>query len=313
MTARKKVLTVSSANMDFVMSVRRVPEAGETVQDPGAYSFIPGGKGANAAVSFRRLGGDSVFCTRLGNDQNGARLRQIYNAEGIDTRFIATDPQAPTGLAAIMVEPTGQNRIIVFPGANLMICEKDIDAAMLSKPDALFMQLEISREAVLTAARYAAERNVPIFLDAGPADSSFPLSELPYLEVFSPNETETEIFTGIRPSDPDACLRAAIALSTKVAAHYYVIKLGGRGCYIYDGKYYHCLPAYDLPVVDTTAAGDAFTSALTLEYLRSGDIERAGKYANIVGSLSVGVRGALPSLPTEAAIERFAAENGIFD
>ncbi len=308
---KKKILTVSSANMDFVMNVSRIPEAGQTLQDSGGYDFIPGGKGANAAVSISRLGGESVFLTRLGSDQNGEKLLKIYRAEGIDTRFIKLDPEAPTGLAAIMVEPSGQNRIIVFPGANRRISDEDISAAMLCRPDALFMQLEISREAVLTAAARAAERGIPIFLDAGPADPGFPLDRLPYLEVFSPNETETEIFTGIRPSDPPACLRAAIALSERVRAHYYVIKLGGRGCYIYDGKYYWCLPAYDLPVIDTTAAGDAFTSALTLEYLRSGNIERAGKYANIVGSLSVGVKGALPSLPTEAAVAAYSREFGI--
>ena len=308
---RKRILTVSSANMDFVMNVSRVPSAGETLQDSGGYDFIPGGKGANAAVSISRLGGESVFCTRLGNDQNGEKLLKIYKAEGIDTRFIKIDHEAPTGLASIMVEPDGQNRIIVFPGANLRISKEDIASAMLCRPDALFMQLEIRREAVLTAAACAAAKGIPVFLDAGPADPEFPLEELPPLEVFSPNETETEIFTGIRPSDPPACLRAAIALSERVRAHYYVIKLGGRGCYIYDGKYYYCLPAYDLPVVDTTAAGDAFTSALTLEYLRSGNIERAGKYANIVGSLSVGVKGALPSLPTEAAVEKYSRDFGI--
>lgn len=309
---KKRVLTISSANMDFVMNVARVPAGGETTQDPGSYSFVPGGKGANAAVAFRRLGGDSVFCTRLGKDSNGRTLRSIYEAEGIDTRFIVNDETAGTGLAAIMVEPSGQNRIIVFPGSNSKICEDDIAAAMECHPDALFMQLEISHEAVITAAKYAYKRNIPIFLDAGPADPSFPLEELPPLEVFSPNETETEIFTGIAPKNPDACLRAAIALSEKVVARYYVIKLGGRGCYIYDGKYYYCLPAYDMPVVDTTAAGDSFTAALTLEYLRSGNIERAGKYANVVGSMSVGVRGALPSIPTEAAVNKFIADMKVF-
>ena len=312
MIVKKRILTVSSANMDFVMNVRRVPNCGETVQDPGSYSFIPGGKGANAAVAIQRLGGDSVFCTRLGNDANGSTLRSIYKAEGVDTRFIVTDKEAATGLAAIAVEPTGQNRIIVFPGANARICEQDILAALSCAPDALFMQMEISPDAILTAAKYAADKNIPIFLDAGPADPTFPLEELPPLEVFSPNETETEVFTGIKPKNPDLCLKACMALSEKVHAHYYVLKLGGRGCYIYDGKYYWCLPAYDMPVVDTTAAGDAFTSALTLEYLRSGDIEHAGIYANVVGTLSVGVRGALPSLPTEAAVNRFIADLGIF-
>ncbi len=298
--------------MDFVMNVERVPEAGETLAEKGSYAFIPGGKGANAAVAIQRLGGDSVFCTGLGNDANGAKLTEIYKAEGIDTRYIVTDPKNPTGLAVIMVEPNGQNRISVFPGANTGITAQAIQSAILCRPDALFMQLEINEEAVLTAARMASEKNIPIFLDAGPARADFPLEKLPPLEVFSPNETECEIYTGISPRNPDLCLRAVMELQKRVKAKYFVLKLGGRGCYITDGVYYYCLPAYDMPVVDTTAAGDSFTAALTLEYLRSGSIGRAGKYANVVGSLSVAVKGAMPSIPTEAAVARFIAENGVF-
>ena len=204
---KKRILTVSSANMDFVMKVARVPEAGQTLLDDGSFRFVPGGKGANAAVAIQRLGGDSVFCTRLGNDRNGDELRRIYAREGVDCRFIVTDPERATGLASIMVEPSGQNRIIVFPGANAAICSDDVESAMLCRPDALFMQLEIAADAIIYAARYAAERNIPIFIDAGPALPDFPFAKLPRLEVFSPNETETEAYTGIVPSSPEACLR----------------------------------------------------------------------------------------------------------
>ena len=153
---KKRILTVSSANMDFVMKVARVPEAGQTLLDDGSFRFVPGGKGANAAVAIQRLGGDSVFCTRLGNDRNGDELRRIYAREGVDCRFIVTDPERATGLASIMVEPSGQNRIIVFPGANAAICSDDVESAMLCRPDALFMQLEIAADAIIYAARYAA-------------------------------------------------------------------------------------------------------------------------------------------------------------
>lgn len=311
MLIAKRILTVSSANMDFVMSVSKIPQGGETQLESGTYQFVPGGKGANSAVAVRRLGGDSVFCCRLGKDANGSIMHNIYKKEGLDTRFIVVDPEAVTGLGAIMVEPNGQNRIILFPGANVRLTKDDIDASFISRPDALLMQLEIPVDAVMHAAWTAHEKNIPIILDAGPANADFPLEELPPLEIFSPNETETEIFTGINPTNPDNCLRAAMELQKKVVAKYYVIKLGGRGCYIYDGKYYHCLPAYGVNAVDTTAAGDAFTAALTLEYLRSGDIVRAGRYANVVGALAVSKKGALPSLPTEAMVNKFIAEKAI--
>ena len=311
MLIAKRILTVSSANMDFVMSVSKIPQGGETQLESGTYQFVPGGKGANSAVAVRRLGGDSVFCCRLGKDANGSIMHNIYKKEGLDTRFIVVDPEAVTGLGAIMVEPNGQNRIILFPGANIRLTNEDIDTSFISRPDALLMQLEITKDAVMHAAWTANDKNIPIILDAGPANADFPLEELPPLEIFSPHETETEIFTGINPSNPDNCLRAAMELQKKVVAKYYVIKLGGRGCYIYDGKYYHCLPAYGVNAVDTTAAGDAFTAALTLEYLRSGDIVRAGRYANIVGALAVSKKGALPSLPTDAMVNNFIAEKAI--
>ena len=307
----KRILTVSSANMDFVMSVSKIPQGGETQLESGTYQFVPGGKGANSAVAVRRLGGDSVFCCRLGKDANGSIMHNIYKKEGLDTRFIVVDSETVTGLGAIMVEPNGQNRIILFPGANVRLTKEDIDASFICRPDALLMQLEITQDAVMHAAWTANEKNIPIILDAGPANRDFPLADLPPLEIFSPNETETEIFTGINPTNPDNCLRAAMALQKLVTAKYYVIKLGGRGCYIYDGKYYHCLPAYGVNAVDTTAAGDAFTAALTLEYLRSGDIVRAGRYANVVGALAVSKKGALPSLPTDAMVNKFIAEKAI--
>lgn len=308
---KKRILVVSSANMDFVMNMHALPSAGQTVIDSGSYRFVPGGKGANSAVAIQRLGGDSVFCTRVGSDANGAILKNLYEKEGIDTRFIIHDKQSPTGLAAIIVEDNGVNRIVVYPGANTAITPDDIDHAMLSYPDALFMQLEIDQEAVIYAAECAAKRNIPIFIDAGPANRHFPLARLPHLEIFSPNETETEVFTGISPSSPENCLRAAIALSKMVNAHYYVIKLGGRGAYIYDGLYYHCIPAFDTKVVDTTAAGDAFTAAFTLEYLRSGDVERAGKFGNLAGAITVSRAGAYTSLPTAEEVEEFIRYKGI--
>ncbi len=302
-----KILVVSSANMDFVMNIASVPRAGETVISAGDYRYVPGGKGANSAVAVARLGGECVFCTRLGCDANGDALFSIYNNEGIDTSFIGRDSTAPTGLAAILVEENGANRIIVFPGSNMTIEDSAIRAAVAEKPDALYMQLEISRESVLLAANEAASVGIPVFIDAGPADPAFPFDRLPALEVFSPNESETEILTGIVPDSDKNCAAASKKLSELVKSHYYVIKLGGRGCYVTDLENSFYSPSFDTAVVDTTAAGDSFTAALTLEYLRTGDIKRAARYANAVGSLVVSKAGAMPSIPTAEEVNAFLA------
>lgn len=293
------------------MRMKKLPEAGQTIVENESYSYVPGGKGANAALALSRLGADSVFCARLGCDVNGKKLKELYDANGIDTRFIKFDRMNPTGLASIIVEESGANRIIVYPGANEQLSEEDVEDAMTCLPDALFLQLEIPFESVLAASGFAAKRSIPIILDAGPASTETPLEALPPLEIISPNESETLALTGIYPNDSANSLRAANALLSRVQAKYVVIKLGGRGAYIHDGKFSQLLPAYDIEAVDTTAAGDAFTAALTLEYLNSGDIVRAVRYANAVGAIVVGKAGASSSLPTAAQVEEFLQQRGI--
>mgnify|MGYP002514607811 CR=1 FL=1 len=108
---------------------------------------------------------------------------------------------------------------------------------------------------------------------------------------------ETEILTGIRPSNLENCLRASIALCNKVDIKYVVLKLGARGCYVYDGKYCDLISPCEVPVVDTTAAGDVFTAALTAEYLRTEDILASAKFANAAGALAVSKKGAIASIP----------------
>lgn len=302
---KKKILTVSSANIDLVSNISLFPKAGQTVIEKRGYTYLPGGKGANSAVAVARLGGESVFCAAMGNDSNGKALLALYNNEGIDTTHLSLLSDYPTGLAAVMVGDDGNNRIIVYPGANLHIPAEKITEALDTTPDALFMQLETAPETVVFAANEAAKRGIPVFIDAGPADREFPLASLPTLEVFSPNESETEIFTGIKPTDDASCEKAAKALARLVHSHYYVIKLGGRGCYITDLACSLTVPTFPGEVVDTTAAGDSFTAALTLEYLRTGNIATAARYANAVGTLVVGKNGAAPSIPTASEVSAF--------
>ncbi|NLK39684.1 MAG: ribokinase [Clostridiales bacterium] len=308
---KKRILVISSANMDFVMNMSRIPSAGETMIEKNQYSYIPGGKGGNSALAFSKLGGDCVFCTRVGNDAHGARLRKVYKANNIDTRFTFVDKTAKTGLAAIIVEENGTNRIVVYPGANFKLTCHDVEEAFTCYPDAVFLQFEIPDSPVIAACEFAAKQGVPVFIDAGPARKDFPLERLGKIEVFSPNETETEIYTGIAPNTVETCLRAAIRLSSMVKAKYYVLKLGERGAFVYDGRYHRILPSLDVRAVDTTAAGDAFSAALTLEYLRTGDIYRACEYGNIVGAITVQRKGAATSIPTAEEVDLFIQERGI--
>jgi ribokinase len=150
---------------------------------------------------------------------------------------------------------------------------------------------------------------VPVFVDAGPIIPGLDLSEFGKIEIFSPNESEAYALTGINPTDAESYIKICLNLYSRLDVRYIVLKLGSRGCYVYDGKRGEAFPSYHVNPVDTTAAGDAFTAALTFEYLRSGSVRSACRYANAVGALTVTKHGALPSLPTEAEVIDFIKAN----
>lgn len=309
---KPRILTISSANIDLLARMTTIPSVGQTLKSEDGYEYTPGGKGANAALAVHRLGGDSVFCTKLGKDTHGTRLAGLFAQNGINTRFVTADKHERTGLALVMVEANGNNRIVVYPGANTKLNLGDVEDAMTCYPDAVLLQLEIPRETVIAAARYARKSGIPIIVDAGPAVNDFPLEELGPVEIFSPNETETYAYTGIHPTSTDKCLKACMILSQRIKARYYVLKLGERGVYLYDGTFFKVIAPYNVDVVDTTAAGDVFSAAMTLEYLRSdGDIRRACEYANLAGALTVTKEGAYASVPSHDDIREYVFKHEI--
>lgn len=304
-----RILLVGSSNMDLSMNVYKIPEPGETVLDDGGVAYTPGGKGANSAVAFAKLGGECVFCTKLGRDAHGQRLYNYYKECGINTSYIKVDPDAPTGLAVVMKEAGGANRIVVYPGANRTLNNDHIIEAFNCRPDALYIGFEIPFGTAVAAAKVASANGVPIFIDAAPASKEYTLESLPEIEIFSPNETETFEYTGIMPKGTDSCLQAAYALFQKVKAKYIVIKLGSRGSFFFDGKHFDLIPAFRADnVVDTTAAGDTFTAAMTLEYLRTRDIKTAMKYGAAAAAIAVSRNGASTSVPTAEEVRAFMAK-----
>lgn len=305
-----RILVVGSANMDIVFSVPRIPNKGESIVAE-KYNYVPGGKGANAVTAVARLGSDAIFCARIGNDETGKRLVESYNREKIDTRYIKTDKTTSTGLAAILLEDDGTNRIIVYPNANLNLEVNDVENAFLSYPDALLMNFETNPEAIIAATKFAAKQNIPVIIDAGPVRKDFPYELLRNITIISPNEIETYQITGINPADAETCLQACMRLQNMTKAKYIVLKLSDRGCCSYDGKSFEYYNSHYVHAVDTTAAGDAFTAALTVEYLQTKNLMTACKYANIVGALAVTKFGAMSSLPTTKEVEDFVVAKKI--
>lgn len=302
------ILVIGSINMDQHMVLPRFPVSGETVMGK-ALSYSPGGKGGNAAIAARRLGAQVRFAGCVGRDGFGDTLRRTLCDEDVDCSLLRTTDQAPTGLAPILVEDGGLNRIIVFPGANMCIRQEDVPAMFQEKVDAVMMQLEIPQEVILAAGREAKKRGIPVVLDAGPAQD-FPVESLESLFILSPNETETTALTGL-PVDTDQQVRAAAAaLQARSGAPYIVLKLGARGAYVLGQGADAFVPAFPVQAVDPTAAGDTFTGAMTIEYLRSGNILQAVTTACAAGALCATRMGAQISLPTMEEVRAFLEERG---
>jgi ribokinase len=305
------LLVVGSVNMDLVMQLDRAPQAGETLLG-WRYGYVPGGKGSNQAVAAARLGMNVTFAGRIGSDAHGPVLRERLEGEGIATGHLLSDEDEQSGFAAIFVESDGQNRIVVFPGANMAIRKEDVAEAFAGAYGAVLINLEIPEEIVLEVCRLAREKRLPIVLDAGPIrDLDFSL--LHGLEIISPNETETRAITGIDCRGIDDAVQAAQKLVQIAPSRYAVIKLGERGALLYDSEqdYSKYVKGYPVDPVDSTAAGDAFTAAMTTHYLRFGDIGQAVAYANAAGALAVMRLGAQPSLPGVQEVEAFIRERGL--
>lgn len=209
--------------------------------------------------------------------------------EGIKVNYLIEEKEITTGLAVVILDNKGQNRILVYPGANMAINYEDIRKVFEKDYNAVICELEIPIATVIEAWRFAKERNIPFVLDAGPAQK-FPLEKLKGLDIISPNETEALFFTGINIYSLKDAEKAAKIIADRTEAKYF--------------------PGYRVKVIDTTAAGDAFTAALTFAYLQT-DIEKAINFANIVGALTVTKLGAQNSIPYLNEVENFIKERGL--
>jgi len=308
-TRRKKkvhVVVVGSTNFDVVVKAARLPKEGESMLASNL-KFFPGGKGANQAVGAARLGARTTFIGAVGKDPLGDYLVRCLKGSGIDTAWVKRHPTHTTGCAFITVYPNGNNSIVVDPGANYTLQPRDIERAknLIARADALATVLEIPLEVVEAALRLARKAGKITVLDAGPPRGCPPeILRLP--DIVSPNETELEALSGEKVSGRDSARHAAEKL-LELGVRTVVLKLGGDGSMLVTAKGSTHFPAHKVDVVDPTAAGDAFTAALTVQLGAGFAIEDAIRYANVAGALATTRLGAQPSLPTRKEVEAFAA------
>lgn len=304
-----RLLVVGSANMDLIVRCCQAPRPGETIHGD-EFSMAHGGKGANQAVACSRLDAQTTFVGRVGNDDFGRALRAALENEGVNVGSLRADLGAATGVAVIILEPSGQNRIIVIGGANLRLDDEDVAAARkaLKRTDALLMQLETPLPVVAAVAQAARELSVLTVLDAGAATLEAASSGLIGLaDVVSPNEAEAEALTGIAVHDLGSAKRAATRLR-ELGGRDVVMKLGALGAYWLGKGGEGEFPAFPITPVDTTAAGDAFTASLAVSLAGGVPMPEAVRRANAAGALACLTLGAQPSMPTAAEIDAFLAQ-----
>ena len=295
-----RAAVVGSINMDIVLNMQRVPEVGENVLGT-TYGYACGGKGANQATGLARLGAQTKMIGKVADDANGQKLIENLVRNSIDHSGVATNG-TQTGLAAIIIDGEGRNRITVYEGANAEIDPDEAAECIDDSLDLLLVQFETREEVVVECVNRAIEKGITTVIDCGPA-KDFALEKMQGATIISPNESETKALTGISPDDDESILSASEILLNRSKARFVVLKLGERGCAVYDGESIRMMPPYKTKVVDTTAAGDSFTAALALEYKRSGDIYTACDMGNKAGAIAVSRMGADASMPTVEDIE----------
>lgn len=302
-----KILMVGSIMIDLILQMPRVPRPSESILGT-RYSNAGGGKGSNSAVAAAKVGGDVSVCGTLGQDSNGEALLGMLKDVNIDTSNITLKEGSNTGMAVIMLEEDGMNRIAIYTGANNETSPEQVEKAFeAGEYDALMMQLEIPLESNIRAFELAKERGMVTCLDAGPAQNC-PIEKFEGITILSPNETETDALVGILPVDDETCLAASKILKERSNCKYVVLKMGEKGSYIYGEGIAQMVPTFKVDTVDPTAAGDCFTGVLVNQYVETGDIIAAARYASAAAAISVQHLGAQPSLPTKETVEAFLSE-----
>ncbi|MFD4408345.1 ribokinase [Streptomyces sp. NPDC058476] len=298
------LLVVGSANADLVIRVERRPAAGETVLGSDL-AVHPGGKGANQAVAAGRLGARTALLARVGDDGHGRLLLDSQRAAGVDTVGVLVGG-APTGIALITVDPSGDNSIVVSPGANGRLTPEDVRAAgsLFHASRVVSAQLEIPLDTVVEVVRNLAAGSRFVLNPSPPRP--LPAEVLAACDPLIVNEHEARVIVGTALGDsPEDWAAALLALGPRSV----VITLGADGALVAERAGARVrIPSVKVEAVDTTGAGDAFTAALAWRLGRGESLAEAAAYAARVGAVAVTRPGAQESFPTA---EEVAALSGV--
>ncbi|OAA27216.1 ribokinase [Kosmotoga arenicorallina S304] len=295
------IAVIGSNNVDIVLRVQHFTLPGET-QKSSELLLFPGGKGANQAVASKRLGAEVYFLSCIGNDANGQFISRKLKAEGLGEHLITVN--MPNGVAIIEVTHSGENRIVIYPGANSQLNEELLNSKSdeLLKADFLLLQNEIPFKTVLAAAKLFKNAGKFVIFDPAPAtEINVEISK--YVDIITPNEEEARAMVNNNASTNDL-----VDNLLKIGFRNVLLKLGSKGG-VFKGKLgYFEFQAFKVAAMDSTAAGDAFNGALAAALNRNMDIEKAVRFASAAAAISVTRKGAQPSLPYLEEVTSFLSE-----
>ncbi|MCC2668088.1 MAG: putative fructokinase [Armatimonadetes bacterium] len=312
------VLCLGEALIDFVADV-----AGVSLAECPGFRKAPGGAPANVAVGLARLGVSSAFLGKVGDDAFGHFLEQTFAAAGADTRYMRFDPEARTGLAFVSLKADGDREFLFFrnPSADMRYRPEEIPDEAFEGCRALhFGSITLiqdpSRAATLDAIRRARERGALISFDPNLRPALWPdldmarreiLAALPLADVVKVSDEEAEFLFG--PGSPAEHARRLL----EAGAHTAAITSGAGGSHLATTAGAVDVPGFSVQAVDTTGAGDGFVAGLLAGLLAgpppadARELEQLARFANAVGALACLQKGAIPALPTRAAVEQFLA------
>ena len=298
------LFTIGSSNTDLVIYLDHIPKIGETVIG-GQSQVIFGGKGANQAVAAKKAGSDVKFITQLGDDSFGYELIKYFKSIDLPEKYLLIDKNQPSGIAQIFVSKKGENSIAVASGSNgtLYYNRVEIFLKEITNEDLLLIQFEIPIETVTSVINYCHKRKVKTIINPAPA-AFLPDHVIKKIWMITPNESETELLTGISVIDKKSTLEAGEKLINKGIEHC-IITLGEKGSIwlSHQGGYEFKAPTVN--AIDSTAAGDVFNGYLANAISENLPIDKAIAQAHAAASLSVTIKGAQTSIPTKEEATAF--------
>lgn len=291
----EKILVIGSLNMDQVTKVDITPKVGETVAGIGL-ELIPGGKGANQAVAMGKLGADVSMVGLIGKDANGDIIKDNLEKMNVNNTLVKSIHKIPTGIALIMVNKSGDNSIVVIPGANGELKVEDVKSSWFEDTRYVVCQLETPLKAIEASLKMAKSLGVKTILNPAPAKV---LSKelLSNVDLLIPNEIEFETLTGVKiksVQDMKKGFRRLESLGIKEL----IVTLGAKGAWFYNGIEFIEVCGRKVEAVDTTAAGDSFIGGFVTQLARGKSIKECLEYATKVASITVTRFGAQSSLPS---------------